>query len=67
MKYVQSAIRSLRVNKGSSIQAEELGNSKSVGIKNSETVFRFRASINLALSFRRRIRSALPVVGMVSL
>lgn len=66
MKYVQSAIRSLRVNKGSSIQAEELENSKSVGIKNSKC-FKFRASINLALSFRRRIRSALPVVGMVSL
>lgn len=66
MKYVQSAIRSLRVNKDSSIQAEESGNSKSAGARSNRN-FKACALVNLTLSFRRRIGCALPVVGLVSL
>lgn len=66
MKYVQNVIRSLRVNKGSSTQAEESENSKSVGVKTNAALKTY-VLVNLALSLRRRIDSALPVVGMVSL
>ncbi len=66
MKYVQNVIRSLQVNKDSSIQAEESENSKSVGVKNN-AAFKTYVLVNLSLSLRRRINDALPVVGMVSL
>lgn len=68
LKYVLNAIRILRVNKDLLMPEEESVNLKNVGVlgrKNLERVI--YNYVNLVLSIGRRILTALPVVGAVSL
>lgn len=67
-KYVQNVIHFSQVNRDLLIQAEESVNLKNVGVLVRKKLKRYiSAYVNLVLSGRRRILTALPVVGVVIL